>query len=78
MLKRIAELKKRLQIHFDDERLITQAFMHKSFLKEHRNLTTFQNNERLEFLGDTVIDLAVKDLLYRKYPDAKDLPPKKN
>ena len=48
-------------------RLLEQAFTHKSFFVENRLLCN-GDNEKLEFLGDAVLDLAVSELLYQKFP----------
>ncbi len=50
-----------------DSALITQALTHRSYAHEH-GLSSLYSNERLEFLGDAVIELVVADLLYRRYP----------
>jgi ribonuclease-3 len=54
----IEELQERLQHRFNDPRLLARALTHRSFSSEH--------NERLEFLGDSVLNLAVASLLYEK------------
>ena len=54
-----------LQVEVDDE-LIDRALMHRSFAYENGGLPT---NERLEFLGDSVLGLIVTDTLFRKHPD---------
>lgn len=54
----LAALQARLQHRFSDPRLLARALTHRSFSAEH--------NERLEFLGDSVLNLAVAALLYRK------------
>ena len=54
-----------LQVQVDDE-LIDRALMHRSFAYENGGLPT---NERLEFLGDSVLGLIVTDTLFRKHPD---------
>jgi ribonuclease-3 len=59
----LAALQDRLQHRFNDPRLLARALTHRSFSAEH--------NERLEFLGDSVLDLAVAALLYQRL---KDLP----
>lgn len=51
-------LQHRLQHHFDDPALLARAVTHRSFSSDH--------NERLEFLGDSVLNLAVADLLYER------------
>lgn len=57
----------RLGTSFTDIRILTEALTHRSYLNEHREYTG-NHNERLEFLGDAVLELAVTDFLYRKYP----------
>lgn len=49
--------------------LLTQALTHRSYAFEHGGLPT---NERLEFLGDAVLGVAVTDALYRRYPDESE------
>ncbi|WP_138414898.1 ribonuclease III [Aquibacillus sediminis] len=62
------KLQQDLNIHFDNEQLLKQAFTHSSYVNEHRN-KNFEDNERLEFLGDAVLELGVSQYLYRKYPN---------
>ena len=57
-----------LGITFKNKALLTQAFTHRSYLNEHRDIE-MGHNERLEFLGDAVIELIVTEYLYAKYPD---------
>ncbi len=52
---------------FNKEHLLT-AITHRSYLNEHREATQ-DHNERLEFLGDAVVELVVTDYLFREYPD---------
>ncbi|OJG83426.1 ribonuclease III [Enterococcus ratti] len=61
------ELKKKYRIVFHDLNLLEQAFTHSSYVNEHRNLQ-LSDNERLEFLGDAVLELMVSEYLYRLYP----------
>ncbi|KAF1297910.1 ribonuclease III [Enterococcus sp. JM4C] len=63
----IKELKERYAITFTDVDLLEQAFTHSSYVNEHRNLH-LSDNERLEFLGDAVLELLVSQYLYREYP----------
>ena len=56
-----------LGMQFKNERLMIQAFTHSSYVNEHRK-ERFMDNERLEFLGDAVLELAVSQFLYRHYP----------
>jgi ribonuclease-3 len=55
-------------IAFADKKLLTQAFVHRSFINENPGLG-LSHNERLEFLGDAVLELVITDYLYKKYPD---------
>lgn len=59
-------LQDRLGTTFQDEQLLTQALVHRSYLNEHRSFE-LPHNERLEFLGDAVLELVVTDHLYRHY-----------
>ncbi len=56
-----------INISFKDKDLLKQAFTHRSYLNEHKG-TKMEHNERLEFLGDAVLELAVTDFLYKKFP----------
>lgn len=60
-------LKKRLGLCWRDLDLLTQALTHSSFTYESRQNSS-ENNQRLEFLGDAVLGLAVSDYLYRNHP----------
>lgn len=55
-------------VAFKDKGLLKQAFTHRSYINENKN-SKLEHNERLEFLGDAVLELAVTDFLYNKYPD---------
>lgn len=56
-----------LGVTFTDKNLLTQAFIHRSFLNENPSVK-LAHNERLEFLGDAVLELVITDFLYRTYP----------
>lgn len=58
----------RVGIQFNDLDLLRQAFTHRSYLNEHR-FEGAGHNERLEFLGDAVLELIATHFLYEKYPD---------
>jgi len=62
------ELKERYGIVFHDVNLLEQAFTHSSYVNEHRYLK-LSDNERLEFLGDAVLELIVSQYLYLKFPE---------
>lgn len=57
----------KIQVGFKDKRLLETAFTHRSYLNENR-APGREHNERLEFLGDAVLELAVTEFLYKKYP----------
>jgi ribonuclease-3 len=63
-----AALAERLGLAVRDLELLQQALIHSSYLHEHRDLAV-GHNERLEFLGDSVVSLAISDALYRRRPD---------
>jgi len=63
-----SELEKKIGITFKDKMLIQKAFVHRSYLNEHRNFP-HPSNEKLEFLGDSVLSLVTSVYLYRNYPD---------
>lgn len=58
---------KKLGLSFKNKDLLTQAFVHRSYLNENPDFHLSQN-ERLEFLGDAVLELAVTEHLYKQYP----------
>ncbi|KRN22277.1 ribonuclease III [Lacticaseibacillus camelliae] len=64
----VSELRQRYGIEFKDLSLLDEAFTHSSYVNEHKELG-LKDNERLEFLGDAVLELTVSDYLYRKFPD---------
>lgn len=63
----VSELRQRFAIEFKDLSILDEAFTHSSYANEHRELG-ISDNERLEFLGDAVLELTVSDYLYRKFP----------
>lgn len=62
-----ANLQRTLGIKFHDSKLLSQAFVHRSYLNENRDLKF--SNERLEFLGDSIISYLTSDYLYTTYPE---------
>ena len=66
--EKILDFEKILNYEFKNKRLLAQAFMHSSFINE-RKAWVPKDNERLEFLGDAVIELMVSSLLFAKFPD---------
>jgi len=62
-----SKLEKKIGLNFKKKDLLTQAFCHRSYLNENPN-SNLENNERLEFLGDAVLELIVTEYLFEKYP----------
>lgn len=62
-----AELQERIGVRFHDESVLRQAFTHSSYVNEQRG-KRIQDNERLEFLGDAVLELTVSQFLYKTFP----------
>ena len=67
MAQGIAELEERIGYTFQDKSLIKQALTHSSYANEMRILKN-DNYERLEFLGDAVLEMVSSDFLFSKYP----------
>ena len=65
---RLSQLQAALPYQFSDEALLQQALTHSSFAHECQN-ESVHDNERLEFLGDAVLETVTSDYLYRTYPD---------
>jgi ribonuclease III len=66
-MKDFKTFEEKLGISFNDMNLLRQAFTHRSYLNEHRGETS-GHNERLEFLGDAVLELISTHFLYEKFP----------
>lgn len=64
----LSKLETVLGVVFIDKKYLLSAITHRSYLNEHREATQ-EHNERLEFLGDAVLELVVTDYLYQKYPE---------
>src|SRR5436190_23759944 len=62
------EFEKKIGIDFTDKSLLQQAFVHRSYINENKS-SGLSHNERLEFLGDAVLELVITDFLYKKYSD---------
>ncbi len=60
--------KNTLHLEFNDINLLMTAFTHRSYVNEHKK-TVHEHNERLEFLGDAVLEISVTDFLYRNYTE---------
>lgn len=66
-MKEFGKLEKKLEVNFKNKDLLTQAFCHRSYLNENPK-KEMEHNERLEFLGDAVLELVVTEILYKHYP----------
>jgi ribonuclease-3 len=64
------EFMKRMHIRFNDVLLLTRALTHRSYLNEHSDAV--EDNERLEFLGDAVLDFLVGEWLYNRFPEMEE------
>jgi len=62
------EIEKKIGVKFKDKSLLNTAFVHKSYVNEHKG-ENIEHNERLEFLGDAVLELISTEHLYRNYPE---------
>lgn len=62
------ELQESVGFTFENVGLLQEAFTHSSYVNEHRK-EKLNDNERLEFLGDAVLELTVSDYLFQKYPN---------
>ena len=60
--------KEKLGFEFNDINLLVTALTHRSYVNEHREVVK-EHNERLEFLGDAVLELVSSDFLYRNYDE---------
>jgi ribonuclease-3 len=67
-MKDFSILEKNLGLKFKNKNLLRQAFTHRSYLNEDPD-SKLEHNERLEFLGDAVIELIVTEHLYQDYPE---------
>ncbi len=62
----LLKLEERIKVKFKNKDLLRQALIHRSYLNENRDFE-FDHNERLEFLGDAVLELATTEYLYKKF-----------
>lgn len=71
LLKNIEEIEGKLSYVFKDKELLSTSFTHRSFVNENKHLTSF-HNERLEFLGDAILELLISDYLFTRNPESKE------
>ena len=65
----LAVIEKKIRFKFKDQQLLEEAFTHKSYSIEHSIPT---NNERMEFLGDSIISAVVAHWLFKRFPDVDE------
>ncbi len=70
-MQEIENLSKKLNYHFNRPEILEEALRHSSYANENRDLN-LRDNERLEFLGDAVLDLAISHILMEKFTDLKE------
>jgi ribonuclease-3 len=69
--KRLTELESKIQYNFKNRELLIQALKHRSYLR-NVNESRLKSNERLEFLGDTILNLVVTEHLFHAFPDKSE------
>ncbi|OGY29585.1 MAG: ribonuclease III [Candidatus Woykebacteria bacterium RIFCSPHIGHO2_12_FULL_45_10] len=67
----LEKLEKKLKLKFQNRKLIETAFTHRSYLNEHP-LEAAEHNERLEFLGDSVLGFLVSEHLFKAFPESSE------
>ena len=65
---KLSELESKIGVSFKDKNILLQALTHRSYLNENHQWH-LDHNERLEFLGDAVLELVVTEYLYKNYPN---------
>ncbi len=70
-MKDFSKLEKAIGVEFKNIDLLKQSVVHRSYLNEHPNFG-LHHNERLEFLGDAVLEIIVTEHLYKNYPDTPE------
>ena len=70
-MERFESFEQKNNLSFKNKDLLKQAFVHRSYLNENRGFA-LDHNERLEFLGDAVLELVITDYLYKKFPSKSE------
>jgi ribonuclease-3 len=71
MNTKFKQFQEKIGITFRNEKLLVQAFTHSSYVNEHRK-RPHEDNERLEFLGDAVLELTISQYLFEKFPQMSE------
>ncbi|WP_408956528.1 ribonuclease III [Natroniella sp. ANB-PHB2] len=66
--QKVDKLEQEIEVEFQNEELLKRAITHKSYSNENRE-RSLKNNERLEFLGDAILDLVISEYIFAEYPD---------
>ncbi len=69
-MEKLKKLERKIGINFKDQDLLKEALVHRSYINEHPNFE-LGHNERLEFLGDAVLELVVTENLYQNYDNSE-------
>ncbi len=67
LIDKAVSIERKLGYQFQNRSLLALAFIHRSYINEHRDVN--EHNERLEFLGDSILGLIISDYLYRNLPN---------
>lgn len=70
-MEKLEKFAEKIRVRFKDKSVLREAFTHRSYINETHEKGLY-HNERLEFLGDAVVELSVTDFLYKKYPKANE------
>ncbi len=70
-MNEFSKFEDRLGIKFKNKKLLKQSLVHRSYLNEHADFS-LNHNERLEFLGDAVLELVVTENLFKNYPKKEE------
>jgi len=70
-MKDFSKLEEEIDINFKNQDVLKQAVVHRSYLNEHPSFN-LGHNERLEFLGDAVLEIIVTEFLFSKFPDTPE------
>ena len=70
--KQVHQVEKSLKVVFKDKNLLQLSLTHRSFLNESHLQQKTESNERLEFLGDAILEFIISEMLYRKFPQKEE------
>ena len=71
-MRELKELEKRIGYHFQNPELLEKALRHSSYANEHK-MNRIECNERLEFLGDAVLELVSSEHLFAQFPPIQSI-----